>query len=350
MKSRTPVGDNQKPDPTVAGRSSRDWDLPSPFGWRSIALLFLALTVLTWSGVHVEMDTMTKETARALGKGLGLVQESQVVDGFAKLFDQMFPPTISRNTPVERIPDFDPEDIPPLAFLEVKEYFDVKIDYESLSQEIVITREETLVEPLGYLWFVIIKMAETLEIGLWGTIVAIFLSIPLAFFSARNYSPHPILYGAGRGIVSLCRSIPELVSALFFVLAFGFGPIAGILALGFHSTGFLGKFYAEDIENAETGPQEALFALGAGRLKVLRLAVLPQVIPQYIAYTLYILDRNVRMATVIGIVGAGGIGQELKGRWDIFDYSHVATILIIIFITVLLLDQLSARVRSRIIQ
>lgn len=331
-------------------RSAAEWDLPRPFGWRTVGLLLLALGLLSWSGVHVEMDTMTAETARAVGKGLGLTEESQVVDGFAKLFDQMFPPTISRSTPVERIPDFNPDDLPPFAYLEAKEYFDVEIDYENLSQDIVVTREKTLVEPLGYLGFVIIKMAETLEIGLWGTIVAIVLSIPLAFFSARNYSPHPALYGAGRGLVSLCRSIPELVSALFFVLAFGFGPIAGILALGFHSTGFLGKFYAEDIENSETGPQEALFALGAGRLKVLRLAVLPQVMPQYIAYTLYILDRNVRMATVIGIVGAGGIGQELKGRWDIFDYSHVATILIVIFVTVLLLDQLSARVRSRIIQ
>jgi phosphonate transport system permease protein len=140
-----------------------------------------------------------------------------------------------------------------------------------------------------------------------------------------------------------------MISALFLVLAYGFGPIAGILALGLHAAGFLGKFYAEDIENADRGPQEALQAIGAGKLKVLWFGVLPQVFPQYIAYTLYILDRNVRMAIVIGIVGAGGIGQELKGRYDMFNYGHVSTILLALFVTVFLLDQLSARIRARLI-
>jgi phosphonate transport system permease protein len=119
--------------------------------------------------------------------------------------------------------------------------------------------------------------------------------------------------------------------------------------LGFHAAGFFGKFYAEDIENADKGPQEALFAIGASKLKVLWFGVLPQVLPQYIAYTLYILDRNVRMATVIGIVGAGGIGQELKGRYEMFNYGHVSTILLVLFITVFLLDRLSARLRARLI-
>jgi len=103
--------------------------------------------------------------------------------------------------------------------------------------------------------------------------------------------------------------MPELIVALFLVLAYGFGPIAGVLALGLHAAGFLGKFYAEDIENADKKPQEALEAIGAGKLKTLWYGVIPQVLPQYIAYTAYILDRNLRMATVIGLVGAGGIGQ-----------------------------------------
>jgi phosphonate transport system permease protein len=122
-----------------------------------------------------------------------------------------------------------------------------------------------------------------------------------------------------------------------------------MLALGIHSAGFLGKFYAEDIEDADRKPQEALVALGAGKLRVLRAAVLPQVLPSYVAYTLYILDRNVRMATVVGLVGAGGIGLELKGRFDMFEYDHVGTILVAIFTTVLILDQISARLRARLI-
>ena len=205
---------------------------------------------------------------------------------------------------------------------------------------------QVLVQPLGYLTHVLQKMLETLELGLWGTLLAMLLSVPLAYFSARNYTPNRLTYIAARALVSLFRSVPELISALFLVLAFGFGPIAGILALGIHAAGFLGKFYAEDIESADDKPQQALRAIGANPVKVLAAAVLPQVLPQYIAYTLYIIDRNVRMAT---IVGAGGIGQDLKGRYDIYNYGHVGTILVVIFITVFLLDQLSARIRTRFV-
>jgi phosphonate transport system permease protein len=213
--------------------------------------------------------------------------------------------------------------------------------------EASVTTREYLVEPVGYLKHILLKMIETLEIALWGTILAVILSIPLAFYGARNYTPNRFAYVASRSTVSLFRAIPELVSALFLVLAYGFGPIAGVLALGVHAAGFLGKFYGEDIENADDKPQEALRAIGANKAKVLWFAVLPQVMPQYIAYTLYILDRNVRMATVVGLVGAGGIGQELKGRYDIYNYGHVGTILLVIFLTVFLLDQISARLRSR---
>lgn len=104
-----------------------------------------------------------------------------------------------------------------------------------------------------------------------------------------------------------------------------------LYSLGIHSTGFLGKFYAEDIENTDPKAQEALEAVGANKLKLFRFAILLQVMSQCIAYTLYVLDRNVRMATVIGLVGAGGIGQELKGRYDLFNYGHVGTILVAIF-------------------
>ena len=348
MKSNDAKSTNGKP----AGdreQARTEWTLRPPFKSKHIGFLALAILLLGWSGMHVQMDRLLGKTAQSLGYLVGVADESAVAEGFGRVFDQMLPPTVSQETPVERTPNFDPEALPPFSKLKVEEYFDVDIDYETLEQDITVVREETLVEPLGYLFFVILKMGETLEIGLWGTLLAIVVSAPLAYFSAKNYSPNLAVYGVARSLVSFLRSVPELVSALFFVLAYGFGPIAGILALGFHCAGFLGKFYAEDMENADRAPQEALLALGASKLKVFRLAVLPQVVPQYIAYTLYILDRNVRMATVVGIVGAGGIGQELIGRWDIFDYSHVTTILIVLFVTVLLLDQLSARIRARII-
>jgi phosphonate transport system permease protein len=165
--------------------------------------------------------------------------------------------------------------------------------------------------------------------------------------SATNMMPLWPVRFAARSVVGLLRAVPELISALFLVIAYGFGPIAGFLALGLHGAGVLGKFFADDMENADPKPQEALRAIGASRLAIWRMAILPQVMPHNIGSTLYILDRNVRMATVIGLVGAGGIGQELKGRYDMYDYGHVGTILLAIFLVVLLLDQASGRLRRR---
>ncbi len=340
----------QQPIPAFHARSAREWSLPPAHGPRFFLTLVIVALLVLWSGRNVEMDRMLVETGGALAHSVGLKEESQVAEGAGALLQAMFPPVFSLETAIDRIDDFDPDRLPLFSRLEVREQLDVEINYETLEQNILVVREEILVQPLGYLVLVLQKMGETLEIGLWGTFIAVLLSLPLAYFSARNYSPNRASYFAARGTVSFFRTIPELISALLLVLAFGFGPIAGVLALGLHCTGFLGKFYAEDIENAERGPQDALRALGAGRLRVLRVAVIPQVLPQYIAYTLYILDRNVRMAAVIGIVGAGGIGQELKGRYDVFDYGHVATILLVLFVTVLLLDHLSARIRARIIR
>ncbi len=118
--------------------------------------------------------------------------------------------------------------------------------------------------------------------------------------------------------------MPELIVALFLVLMFGFGPIAGVFALAIHTSGVLGKFFADEIENAPPARKKALSSSGASALKVLRYAVFPHVYLAWIAYVQYIFERNIRTATVLGIVGAGGIGMELKGRWDLFDYDHVA--------------------------
>jgi phosphonate transport system permease protein len=261
----------------------------------------------------------------------------------------MWPPIIGEQEEMARLPALDRDDLPPFTYVEVRERREQRLNTDTFEMEEEVERVEYLVKPVGYLWTVFVKMVETVEIALWGTLLSVLLSVPLAWFAARNYSPGRLTYTLARGTISLLRSAPELIVALFLVLAYGFGPIAGVLALGLHAAGFLGKFYAEDIENADRKPQEALEAIGAGKLKTLWYGVMPQVLPQYIAYTLYILDRNVRMATVIGLVGAGGIGQELKGRFDMFQYGHVATILIAIFIVVFLLDQFSARLRARLI-
>jgi len=332
---------------TVAAQSSAAWRFPPVLGLRGIAWLCAALAVLIYTGHGVEVTRMARMTGEAVLAAFGQQVDSQVARGVEQIGASLWPLQIEERTEVSRIEGFDRNDLPWLSRLETAETTVQRLNPETLQMESTVERAEVLVKPYGYLARVIVKMIETLEIALWGTVLAVVISMPLAFFSAANLTPHRALYAASRAVVSLLRAVPELVSALFLVIAYGFGPIAGVLALAFHSAGFLGKFYAEDIENADPKPQEALRALGVNRLKVLRFAILPEVLPQYIAYTLYVLDRNVRMATVIGIVGAGGIGQELKGRFDMFNYHHVGTILVAIFVMVFVIDQLAARLRRR---
>jgi phosphonate transport system permease protein len=328
-------------------RPASDWDLPRPFGTRTLVVLFLVLVAGCFAGQRVEMGRMFSLTGEGVLAAVGLREHSQVLSGLGTIMRSLFPPQVSEQTEVARIEDFDRNRLPWFSHLETIDAHEPKLNPQTLAMEDHVERREVLVQPLGYLWHVALKMLETFEIAAWATLIAIVLSAPLAWCSARNYAPSRAAYALARSVVGLFRAVPELVSALFLVLAYGFGPIAGVLALALHSAGFLGKFYAEDIETADDKPQEALRAIGASKLKVMRFAVLPQVMPQFIAYTLYVLDRNVRMATVVGLVGAGGIGQELKGRYDMYNYAHVGTILIAIFLTVLALDRVAARLRSR---
>lgn len=330
-------------DTAIAG--GRRWSLPHPYGTRSLLIAIGALLLLWYTGQRVEMGRMLSLTGEAVMAQAGLVERSQVADGLGAVVSRLVPIQISDRQDVGRIENFDARNLPWLAHLETVETREDRMNPATSRLESHVVRTTYLVRPLGYLQHVAMKMLETLEIALWGTLIAALIGLPLALLSARNMMPSAPVRAVARTIVAVLRAVPELVSALLLVIAYGFGPIAGVLALGLHAAGFLGKFYAEDMENADPKPQEALIAIGAGRLAMWRFAILPQVMPQYIAYTLYILDRNVRMATVIGLVGAGGIGQELKGRYDMYEYGHVGTILIAILLVVLLLDQCAARLR-----
>lgn len=338
-----------KPIPVPAEGAQMQWRLDQPYRVRHFLVLVGLLALLLFTGHRTEMDKMVTMTGQAAAYLVGASNESQVVRGISRIGESMWPPAVETKEELARLNNFDRGHLPWFSRIETQERVEQRMNPDTLQLEAHHERMEYLIQPLGYIWVVFVKMLETIEIAIWGTLLSVLLSIPLAYFAARNYTTNRLTYTAARGTISLLRSMPELIVALFLVLAYGFGPIAGVLALGLHAAGFLGKFYAEDIENADKKPQEALEAIGAGKLKTLWYAVMPQVLPQYIAYTLYILDRNVRMATVIGLVGAGGIGQELKGRFDMFQYDHVATILIAIFIVVFLLDQFSARLRAKLI-
>jgi phosphonate transport system permease protein len=325
------------------------WVYPRPYGARTLLVLIGAALLLWFTGQRVEMGRMVAMTTEAVAVQFGLAEQSQVADGLGNAIGQLVPLQLSERQEVGRIEGFDPANLPLFSHLETIESRAEALDPQTMRMESRPVRTTYLVQPLGYVWLVAAKMLETLEIALWGTIVAILMGFPLALLGARNMVRFAAIRVAARGVTGFCRAIPELVSALFLVIAYGFGPIAGILALGLYGAGFLGKFYADDIENADPGPQEALTAIGAGKIAMWRYAILPQVLPQYIAYTLYIFDRNVRMATVIGLVGAGGIGQELKGRYDMYEYGHVGTILVAIFIVVLLLDRSAGRMRKSLL-
>ena len=193
-----------------------------------------------------------------------------------------------------------------------------------------------------------VAMLETIEIAFLGTFLAIVLSIPIGLFSARNLAPNFIVFQIARITTIFFRAIPEFIIAMILVIAIGFGAIPGVLALGLHTMGFLAKFYAEDIEHINKGPVEALTSSGATKGQIISFAVIPQIIPSFVANNLYILDRNVRMATMLGIVGAGGIGYELQSSFRMFEYQKVSAIIIIIFVTIFIIDNISTYIRSKI--
>ena len=324
-------------------------NLSPPFNIKTLLLIFIILIVSTISAQRVGIPDIIERLYESTLELVGVKDSSKISKGLSRISKEMWPPVIESKKDTNLILNFDPQNIPFNSYIEKILDKSYEINPDTLLLEVVEEDILFLIEPFGYLRTVIIKIIESIEIAFWASFISIILSIPLAYYSAKNYAPNKIIYFFSRSSVSALRAIPELISVLFMVLAFGFGPAAGIMALGLHSAGFLGKFFAEDIENADKGPQEALIALGASKWRVLKLAVLPQVMPQYVAYMLYILDRNLRMATVIGLVGGGGIGQELKGRFDLFEYGHVTTIIIVIFIVVFIFDQISAKLRSKLI-
>jgi phosphonate ABC transporter permease subunit PhnE len=195
----------------------------------------------------------------------------------------------------------------------------------------------------------LLSMLETIEIAVLGTLLAIILSIPMGLFSARNIAPNVALYMVARTITIFFRAVPEFIMAMILVIAVGFGAMPGIIALGLHTMGFLAKFYAEDMEHVNVGPIEALGSLGASRLQVLAFAVVPQIMPAFVGNNLYILDRNIRMATMLGIVGAGGIGYELQSSFRMFEYPRVSAIILVIFATIFIIDMLSSAIRKKVL-
>jgi phosphonate transport system permease protein len=189
---------------------------------------------------------------------------------------------------------------------------------------------------------------KTLEIALLGTALAAVLALPLGFLSARNVAPPAVFYPA-RAVLNVFRSVDTLVYALVFVAAVGLGPFPGVLAVVAYTTTSLAKLYSEAIEGIDPGPVDAITATGARRLQVLRFGVLPQVLPLFLSYVLYRLETNIRAATVLGFVGAGGIGFYLQTYLRMIDYQAASTVLLVTVAMVMVVDGISSRLRDRLV-
>jgi phosphonate transport system permease protein len=188
----------------------------------------------------------------------------------------------------------------------------------------------------------------TVEIALLGTTVAAVVALPLGFLSARNVAT-PALFYPARAVLNFFRSVDTLVYALVFVAAVGLGPFPGVLAVIAYTTTSLAKLYSEAIEGIERGPVDAITATGATRLQILRYGVLPQVLPLFLSYVLYRLESNIRAATVLGFVGAGGIGFYLQTYLRIIDYPAASTVLLVTVAMVMVVDAVSSRLRDRLV-
>jgi phosphonate transport system permease protein len=190
----------------------------------------------------------------------------------------------------------------------------------------------------------VLEMIVTVQIAIWGTALAVVLGIPFAILSSSNICPQWVVLPVRR-LMDSFRAINEIVFALLFVVAVGLGPFAGVMALFIHNTGIIAKLFSEAVEAIDPRPVEGIRATGASRLQEVIFGVVPQVIPLWSSYTLYRLETNVRSATVLGIIGAGGIGQTLYENIRSFQYSETAAVVIIIVVSVMLIDIVSSRLR-----
>lgn len=192
------------------------------------------------------------------------------------------------------------------------------------------------------------RILETFQIALVGTVFGIILSLPIAWLSARGITPIGLFGYLFKALVSLFRTVPDLVWALLFVSAVGLGAVAGTMTIVVDTIGFCGRFFAESMEDADKAPQDALAAHGASRLSILLAAILPDAMPSFINTALFALEKAVRSSVVLGLVGAGGIGQELKVAFDLFQYRNASAIILAIFVIVIVMEFITDRLRAKV--
>lgn len=192
-------------------------------------------------------------------------------------------------------------------------------------------------------------MLETLYMAIVGVTIGVILSVPFALLASRNTTPHPVVRTITRFLIATMRTIPDLIWALIFVVAVGLGPLAGILAIILDTIGFAARFFSERVEEVRPGPANALTASGAGRLSVIAGAILPETLASMSATSLYSVEKAIRSAVTLGLVGAGGIGVELSTSMRLFQYDKAFSIILVVLVVVIGFEQLSSMIRKRVI-
>lgn len=201
----------------------------------------------------------------------------------------------------------------------------------------------------AYLPQLVGPLIETLQIAYVGTFFGTLLALPLIFLASANTSSDPVTMWIARTLLTILRSIPDLLWAAMLVPILVVGPLPGAIALTLFSLGILAKLGSETVESVDPGPIEALRAAGAGRVATIVYAVVPQIAATMVSYILYVFEINVRASVIIGLVGAGGIGFTLQTRLNFFDYTGVGLIILVIFVVVLIIDSISVWARSKLI-
>ena len=193
------------------------------------------------------------------------------------------------------------------------------------------------------------KLFETLQMAVAGAALGLVFAVPFAILATDRLSPQPVVRHAARALIALFRTVPDLVWAIFFIIVVGLGPAAGVLAIMVDKIGFAGRFFAEAMEEADTGPQDALRAMGASRMGIIFSAVFPACLPSFTATSLFALEKSVRGSAALGLVGAGGIGVDLKVAFDLFNYDEALAIILMMLALVIGVEQASGYIRKRLI-
>lgn len=309
----TPAGPSASSEPRALPKAPRQ-------GLKRWAIAIILFLVLGWSFSGVQFDF------------------KELVNGapqMADMFQRSVPPDVSTLTDPERYS------------------FPEELTFKQLLLPVPLEGE--LAEAKDRWWrntfpnTVLGATIQTIQMAVAGTFIATLFAFPLGFLAARNTSPSPIVYHAIKLAVNFLRTIPDFAAGLILIAAIGLGPFAGTLALAFHTTTVLVKLFSEAIENIDPGVVEAITATGARYPQVVSFAVVPQVIPDFISFVLYRFETNIRAATVLGLIGAGGIGLIMNSDFRMFQYPQAAMSVIVLIVLVMLVDYASARLRRLVI-